>query len=68
MPFIRNNRIRNGDQSTKPPIREDTVNEHVSHAKFKASFIVLAYSVAAQNNPQTIAPSNLIGNTVADRI
>lgn len=63
----RNNGKRNEYQSVSP-VQEDPLNDHVSHAKFKAVFMALAHSIAAQNNQQVIAPANPVVNTAAARI
>ena len=68
MYLIKTNKKRNKNHPIPPPINEDPLNKHVSHAKFRDVFTTLANSVASQNNQQAAIPAILVANTAVARI
>ncbi|XP_016553483.1 uncharacterized protein DDB_G0283697-like [Capsicum annuum] len=68
IPSRRNNRRKNGDQVVPSPVQEDPLNEHVSHAKLRTTFTILAQTMDTQNNQQAIVLANPIVSTTIDRI
>ncbi|KAF3632101.1 hypothetical protein FXO38_26286 [Capsicum annuum] len=57
-----------GKWSVPQPIQADPLDEHVSHAEFRAAFTTLAQLVAAQNARPIVFPSNPVANSAASRI
>ncbi|PHT38608.1 Potassium transporter 5 [Capsicum baccatum] len=68
MPSQKTNKRRNINQPTPSTIQEDVLNEHVSHAEFRATFTTLDHSVEAQNDHPTAILANPVANTIVARI
>ncbi|KAF3640246.1 hypothetical protein FXO38_22215 [Capsicum annuum] len=68
MPPRKTNGRRNINQPVPLPIHKNPLNEHVSHAKFRAVFTILAHFIAAQNAQLVTVLANPVTNTVAATI
>lgn len=68
MPFKKTNRRITGNYRTYPPVLAYPLDEHVSHVEFKASFTILAHSIASQNERPAAVQANPVANTTATKI